>query len=189
VQKTGKKGSPKITRKDYLSLVFKQVSEFIKNPNKDKGKTLLQKVTVFPWEEGKKWIYIALSLSFICLGITGFLYTILIPGALRGYPLLFHVILGGVYSVCLAAVAVLHARFYNFEQKPDNLPIPIIKKILFWVFIVSGLVLMITALTSMLPLFSSRFQPDLIGWHRYSALLALLSAIAFVFLTQPEDRK
>jgi hypothetical protein len=72
-------------------------------------------------------------------------------------------------------VHVINDTFWNLEA----IQIVAAFILLFWLFIVSGLFLAATALFSMLPYFSLKTQVGLVETHRYSALLALLTAIVF----------
>jgi hypothetical protein len=62
----------------------------------------------------------------------------------------------------------------------------------FWVFLVAGLSLLVSALLPMLPWFPYRGQIILFDWHRWSALVSLVAAIAFadleLFKPQQEAR-
>jgi hypothetical protein len=60
--------------------------------------------------------------------------------------------------------------------------------ILFWIFVASGLVLVLTALFQMLPSFSLRSQLLIFEVHRYAALEILLAGIAFLYFSLVDDR-
>lgn len=53
------------------------------------------------------------------------------------------------------------------------------QSLLYWVFVIAGLAVVWTALFSMLSYFSFRTQIVLVETHRWSALAATLSAMAF----------
>ncbi|HYA48535.1 MAG TPA: hypothetical protein VEG35_02445, partial [Burkholderiales bacterium] len=55
-------------------------------------------------------------------------------------------------------------------------------KVVFWVFLAAGVSVAASALLPMLPWFHYRGQIILLGWHRWSALVSLLAAIAFTDL-------
>lgn len=138
-----------------------------------------------------KWVFMALSASLIYLAASGFAFAIFSPRGLFGIPLLLHVVTGGVFAVSLAADVIVRAKAYGsiidaFTSggRPMGYLIGLFSRqlrqsLLYWVFVISGLALVTTALFSMLPYFSFRTQVVLVETHRWSALAAALSAMAF----------
>jgi len=118
-----------------------------------------------------------------------------------GFFLLLHVTVGGLFAVCLSLATILRAQHYRFDaenvkpgkdaQAPGGKStIPTLwQKISFWVFVASGLCLIVTALTLMLPYFTLNSLLDLFEVHRYSAVVSLLSAIAFTYFSRVDDKK
>ena len=97
---------------------------------------------------------------------------------------MLHVCAGGVFAVSLALALVLRARSYVFfpeEEKIEKNSSFSWSRIYFWLFIVAGFLLIATSLVMMLPLFSLNVQIDLFEVHRYSALIAVLAAVTFVY--------
>jgi len=189
---------------DYLywqaKRISKEMSSLFKIPAKKKRLKLLQKLAIFRYPAIEKWCIILLSLSFVLLVLTGFIYALFITQSLYGYPLLLHIILGGVFSICLSIVVVLQAPFYSFHKEAEFSkdtfegrevvkPVTVKQKIFFWLFIIPCLLLALTALSLMLPVFSLTAQLVVIDIHRYSALSALLSAIAFTYFAFINDVK
>jgi hypothetical protein len=142
----------------------------------------------------RPWQKVTLSgviLSFLYLAASGFGFALFSSRGLFGLALLLHVGFGGVFSLGLAALTVLRAKDYIVFSPPEgsaglpssfikNIPQPLLRSLLFWLFVLSGLSLGLTALFSMLPYFTFEAQVALIGVHRYSGLVALLSAIFFL---------
>jgi hypothetical protein len=138
-----------------------------------------------------RWTVAALALSFLFLAASGFGFAVFTSRGIFGLPLLFHVIAGGIFAACLSVLVLVRAREHTslqetpsspeFSGNPSSpLPSPgLFISSLFWLFVVSGLFLIATALLSMLPYFTSRGQLELVQIHRYSALIALLTAILF----------
>jgi len=138
-----------------------------------------------------KWIFVGLSASLIYLAVSGFAFAIFSPRGLFGIPLLLHVVAGGVFAVSLAADVIFRAKEYSslievFTSggRPMGYLLglfsrPLRQSLLYWIFVISGLALVSTALFSMLPYFSFRTQLGLAATHRWSALAAALAAIAF----------
>ncbi|MCK4646285.1 MAG: hypothetical protein KAU46_08540 [Candidatus Aminicenantes bacterium] len=205
IQATSNKKSAGFKITDYISWlasrIFRQISGLSKNPLKKRYPKLVQKVFLLRYPAVEKWSIISLSLSFIFLAVSGFIYALFFTQSLHGYLLLFHVILGGIFAICLPLVVVLQAPVFSFwsEEAGFSNKIPggrkrtgsvtLIQKILFWLFVISGFLLILTALTSMLPAFSLKDQLVMVDIHRYGALAALLSAIAFAYFTSVEDGK
>lgn len=190
---------------DYLSWhanqISKHISGFSKNPLNKRYRKLLQKVIILRYPAVEKWSIVSLSLSFLLLAASGFIYALFFTQSLYGYLLLFHVILGGVFAISLPAVVVLQAHVYSFRTEGAEFSkkspggrkrvksITVMQKILFWLFVVSGFLLILTALTLMLPAFSLKDQLSMVDIHRYSALAALLSAVAFAYFMLINDGK
>jgi hypothetical protein len=114
---------------------------------------------------------------------------------LFGSILLLHVVLGGLFAVCLCLAVILRARYYVWDGEDTqetknavNIKTRTGKRmlwqvILFWVFVASGLVLIVTALFQMLPQFSLRAQMVIFEIHRYAALEILLAGIALFYFS------
>lgn len=205
IQATTRKKPASFKITDYLSWlanrISRQISGLFKNPLKTIRQKLLQKVILLRYPATEKWGIISLSLSFIFLAVSGFIYALFFTQSLHGYPLLFHVILGGIFAIFLPLVVVLQAPVFSFWSEEaafaNKTPggrkrtgqVSLMQKILFWLFVISGFLLILTALTSMLPAFSLKDQLRMADIHRYSALVALLSAIAFAYFTLVNDGK
>ncbi len=127
-----------------------------------------------------KWLFAAFVLSFLYLAASGFFFAVFIARGLYGFPLVGHVVLGGLFAVLLAGLLVWRARDYRFDKQEEA---SFVGKILFWAFAFFGLLIILTALLSMLPVFPADAQRTLILIHKYSALASLLAAIVFVDVT------
>lgn len=124
----------------------------------------------------KSWVFFGLILSFVFLVLSGFLFAILIPRGLYGLPLLLHVAVGGIFAVCLSLAVVWRARDYTLEFNQ-----PFLLKMMFWMFVVSGLCLIVTSLSSMLFFLSMQIQMGMIRWHRFFAFVSLACVSAFIY--------
>jgi hypothetical protein len=151
-----------------------------------------------PWI---RWVASGLVLSFSYLAASGFAFAVFTSRGIFGLPLLFHFIAGGIFAVCLTVVLFFRAREHAFLSKkngPPEFPVDALSQvvsglpllsILFWLFVISGLFLVATALLSMLPYFSFKTQMGLVETHRYSALVALLTVIVFLdTIFAPKDK-
>jgi hypothetical protein len=137
-----------------------------------------------------KWVFIAFAAAFLYLGASGLFFAVFFRRGMFGFPLLAHVMGGGLFALGLAAVLMLRSRFYGYsgdaysiealaQPKLKRIPKPTVVKALFWVFASLGFVQVVTSLCSMLPAFTFNTQVDLIMIHRYSALGLVLTAIVF----------
>jgi hypothetical protein len=135
--------------------------------------------------------FTGLAASLGYLALSGFAFALFSPRGLFGIPLLLHVMAGGIFAVGQAILLIFRAKEYTsvfgiFTSGHQSLSFlletfsrPLRRSLLFWVFHVAGLVLIATALFSMLPYFSHETQLAIAATHRWSALVALLSGIAF----------
>lgn len=135
----------------------------------------------------QRWIFISLAVSFMYLGSSGFIFALFLPGRIRGIPLMLHMIAGGVFGMALGTIVVLRARYHHLVE--INNPFTrsdmdrVLVRITFWIFVLSGLLSILSALAMMTPFFSLPAQLQLFSLHQYSALAAVLSSFAFIFLT------
>ena len=139
-----------------------------------------------------KWIFYAFGLSLIYLTATGLFYAVFVPRGMFGAPLVGHMVCGGLFAASLAALLLVRARDYAPGRKVNgparSFAPPILKSVsnealrrsLFWAIAALGFVLIVTALGSMLPVFTFEAQRALIVLHRYAALGIVLSAIVFI---------
>ncbi len=126
----------------------------------------------------RKWAFALYGLTVLYLAASGFFFAFFIPRGMFGFPLVGHVSLGAVFALGLGYVLFERGRDYRFDS--GGTPAAIIESLLFWGMGFFGLVLILTALLSMVPLLFAQAQGPLITIHRYAGLAFLLSAIAFV---------
>ncbi len=124
----------------------------------------------------RSWVFFSLILSFLFLSISGFLFALIVPRGLYGLPLLLHVAAGGIFAICLSMVVVWRAREYTLD-----VVLPILLKVMFWTFVVSGLGLIFTSLSSMISFLSMTVQIGMIRWHRLFAFVSLASVSVFLY--------
>jgi len=181
--------------KAYLAWVGERLSRIAKPEARTRLVKVVEAWLKLHYPGWRIWIWAGFVLSFAYTAVSGLGYALFIPRGLWGVPLLLHVMAGGLFAVCLAAVVVLRARRYGFEPSKGKaevqclicpvvkrVPIPLARALAFWIFVAAGLVLTTTALFSMLPWFVYTAQLTFIGVHRYAALAATLAAMAFVDL-------
>lgn len=154
----------------------------------------------FHTEPLMKAVFSGLAWSAFFLALSGIGFALFSPRGLFGVFLLLHVVAGGMFAVCLAAEVILRAKEYNLAlevlahgRKPfrpfqETFYPPLNRSLFFWGFALAGLVLTITALSSMVPFFNLDTQLALIQVHRWSGLIAVLLAMLFfdAVLPRPE---
>ena len=154
---------------------------------KKKGMGFYKRRFVQAYPIKQRWIFISLAVSFMYLGSSGFLFALVLPGRIRGIPLMVHMIAGAVFGMALGAVVFLRARYHNLaeinNQSARSDMDRVLVKVFFWVFIFSGWLLILSALAMMTPFFALSAQLQLFSLHQYSALAAVLSAFAFIYFT------
>ena len=193
------KGSGRFSATGYLSWLFRQIFKFLKSAGTKGWKERYHQWIIHRHPARERWIILCLGISYCLLAASGLLFALLSSQRLFGSFLLFHFTMGGLFAVCLPLAIILRARHYRLDadepvQGSDTpasggkaaLPW---SPIFFWVFVASGLCLIVTALTLMLPYFSLIIQLDFFEVHRYSALVSLLSAIAFTYFSRVNDKK
>jgi len=142
----------------------------------------------------EKWLYIGLYGSFAYLAASGFFFAIFVPRGLFGYPLVGHVMAGGIFAACLAVIVIFKGRNFISVPKPVNLSPALldpwkmgitaaqVKLAAFWLFVLAGFLLALTALVPMLPLLRTSGQKFMFEFHRYNALASLVAAMVFAGL-------
>lgn len=147
----------------------------------------------------RKLVYLLALLAFVVLVINGFYSSLILAGPISGYRLILQTTAGGVFTVCLAVLAVMWAhncrldknywpwltRLLQHQPKDTTAPekYELCQKICFWLIIFLALPLILSIVLSMFPLFGTDGQKCLLHLHRYSALsLALIAIIHTYFL-------
>jgi hypothetical protein len=143
----------------------------------------------------EKWLFICFYASFLYLAASGFFFAIFIPQGLFGYPLVAHVMAGGLFAVCLTIVVLFKGRDFIAVPKPASLSLALldprkmgltparVKLWAFWLFAAAGVLLILSALLPMLPLLRTGGQRVMLEFHRSSALASLVAAIVFAGLS------
>lgn len=142
----------------------------------------------------EKWLLAGFYGSFIYLAASGFFFGIFIPRGLFGFPLVGHVMCGGLFAVCLTVIVLFKGRDFVSVPRPASLSLDLldprkmgltparVKLWAFWLFAFTGFLLTVSALVPMLPWFGTSGQRFLFEFHRYSAILAAAAAMVFAGL-------
>lgn len=180
----------------YFPWLRSRLPIMVKTPWIERAKELYRSWFIQRYPANQRWIYLGLAASCCYLVLSGFLFAF-IRVRLFGLFLLLHVGLGALFAVCLGLAVVLRARFYTWNE--EDLALPNLKTeagkrkiwqiVLFWIFVASGLVLIVTALFQMLPQFSLRTQLVIFEVHRYAALVIFLAGFAFLYFSLVDDSR
>jgi hypothetical protein len=142
----------------------------------------------------EKALDVSLYASFLYLAASGFFFALFVPRGLYGFPLIGHVMAGGLFAVSLTVLVLFKGRDFISAPKPVLLSPALldlrkmgitaarVKIAAFWLFAAAGFLLTVTALLPMLPLLRTTGQKLLFELHRYSALLAAAAAMVFAGL-------
>ena len=132
----------------------------------------------------EKILAAGLGLSFTYLALSGLVFA-LIPGVpIHGLFLVLHVILGGMFAICLTLLVLFRAGDFFFDSTRAEAPVTqetIIWKALFWLIAAGGAMLILTALVPMLPLLTHTGQIQALSLHRFASLFTLLAFISFIY--------
>lgn len=142
----------------------------------------------------EKWLFICLYGSFLYLAASGFFFAVFVPRGLYGFPLIGHVMAGGVFAVSLTLVVIFKSR--NFTSIPEPLELSLTlfdpkrlgltaartKHAAFWLFVLAGFLLTLSSLLPMMPLLRTPGQMLMFELHRYSSLASVLAAMVYVGL-------
>ncbi len=198
---TSRKGSDKSSTATFIPWLFRQIFVFLKTAGMKGWRERYHRWIVLRHPGRERGIIICLGISFCFLAASGFIFSLLSSQRLYGFILLLHVTVGGLFAICLSLATIMRARHYRLDaeniMRDKKTQISEGKNtfqiswqtIFFWICVASGLCLIISALTLMLPYFTVNVQLDMFEVHRYSALVSLLSAIAFAYFSLFDARK
>lgn len=134
----------------------------------------------------QRLVYVVLLAAVAVLGGTAF-GAVLRFGALSGWWLLIHMVAAGMFVAALPLFSLswCHAnRFCTSRRDTESQPIirfPWIAKLMFWLILVGGLLVALTMLVSMLPLFDTEGLHEMLVLHRYSGLLVVVAAAIHLY--------
>ena len=146
----------------------------------------------------RKLVYLLALLAFVVLVLNGFYPSLILGKSISGYWIMLQTTAGGVFTVCIAILAVMWAHNCRLDKnywpwltrllhhQPADTTAPqkyeLCQKICFWLIIFLALPLILSIILSMFPLFGTHGQKCLLRLHRYSALSLALIAIIHTYL-------
>lgn len=166
---------------DYFRWLFQSIPGWFRG---NLGKRIwdnYQEISVKPYNTLEIWVHLGLTVSFWYLAVSGFVFAVFLLRGLTGVFLVFHMILGGVFGLCLMLTVLFQAKDYPVAASRPDPSITQWETICFWIFAFAGAALVLTALLMMVPLWSLIGHLKTVWAHRLSALSALLSVVAFMY--------
>jgi hypothetical protein len=154
----------------------------------------IKRLPLWGWPVLEEWLHIGLYASFLYLAASGFVFGIFVPRGLFGFPLVGHVMAGGLFAVSLTILVVFKGRHFIAVPKPASLSLALldprkmgitaarVKLWAFWLFVFAGFLLTLSALLPMLPLLRTAGQEFMFEFHRYSAVLSAVAAAVYLGL-------
>ena len=138
------------------------------------------------WNWWERLVYLGVLGSVGLLGATAF-FGVLRFGALHGWLLFAHMFGAGAFVAVLPVVALTWCEANRFVRgraprgalatagtAPRFFWLP---KAMFWILLAGGLVVSLTMLVSMLPLYGTEGLEQLLDLHRYSGLLVVAATV------------
>jgi cytochrome b subunit of formate dehydrogenase len=146
----------------------------------------------------RKLVFLLAMFCFIVLAVTGFVPRVILGSAISGWWLVIHATAAPVFAGCVAVLAVLWADRNRLDKnywpllnralhrQPKSVVAPerheLKLRICFWIIMVLSLLVILSAVVSMFPLFGTHGQDVLLQIHRYCTLLLSLFAIVYLYL-------
>ena len=128
---------------------------------------------------------VALILSVIVLATTGIGTFILGRAPMTGWVLMLHAALTPLFALGLAWMTLTRAADAGFDGNSSRQGVAV--KTLFWVAAASGLVVILSGVVPMTPIFGTDGQHGLYLLHRYSAML-LTGALIGLWLSRQKEK-
>jgi formate dehydrogenase subunit gamma len=148
------------------------------------------------WE---RFLHLVLLATFLVLAVTAYWASIGWGGPMTGYSLMIHTTCGAVFAVAVAAMLITWAVGNAFGKHDcrwvekggpwstrDDLPAGRFDagdKIFFWAAGVLTLILLLSMLLSMVPLFGTAGQHLMYDIHRYAALVLMVLTLWHAYIT------
>jgi cytochrome b subunit of formate dehydrogenase len=168
-------------------------------------KKLVFLLTLFLFEQGlnivgilRKLLYLLALVCFVVLVVTGFYPRLVLGRSIYGYWIMLHTTAAGVFSVCLAVLAVMWADNCRFDKnywpwlqrllrrepvnKASGERYELAQRICFWLIILLALPVILSVVSTMFPFFGTNWQELLLNIHRYGALSLALIIIVHTYL-------
>lgn len=154
--------------------------------------TLRDMVNLVVWigilDFGEMLLYVALMLSVLVLAVTGFWASLVTGHEMSGLLLMTHVSAGGAFAVILAIFAVFQAERSRVDRFGNLSGIVVARRVSFWALLATGLLVTLTTMLSMTPLFGTYGQQVLYETHRYGAVASIIAVLGHLHFGRLERR-
>jgi hypothetical protein len=130
-----------------------------------------------PLPKAQRLLYSLLRLGLLILALTGISAGILWDGPMRGWILMLHVAAAPLFAIGIAGIALAWADRRQYSKSPGPGEIDSWQKFLFWAMLTLALVVILSAVLPMTPLFGQDSLELLYKTHRYSSLFFVLAAV------------
>lgn len=124
----------------------------------------------------QRFIYVLTMLAGAVLALTGLGISVGLGKPMHGWGLMLHASAAPSFAVGLVVVVLCFAHQCRFNDSAS--PFCTWQKFLFWVMTAAGLVVILSAVIPMTPLFGTHGQHFLLDAHRYSSLVLAMAVIA-----------
>lgn len=130
-----------------------------------------------PLPRTQRLLYMLLRFGLLILALTGIAAGILWDSPMRGWILILHVAAAPLFAIGIAGIALAWAdrRQYSKSRRPGE--IDCWQKFLFWAMLALAIVVILSAVVPMTPLFGQDGLEVLYRVHRYSSLFFVFTAI------------
>ena len=139
------------------------------------------------WNWWERLVYLGALVSVATLGFTAF-YPVLTLGHMRHWWLFAHMFGAGAMVAVLPLIAITWAGPNRFEVRAESDEEETyaprffwLTKLTFWLFLASGLIVALTMMLSMLPVFGTEGQHALLDIHRYAGLMAVVTLVLHLY--------
>ena len=143
----------------------------------------------------QKLIFPVIVFCVLLLGLTGFVPPVLLGIHLSGYVLMFHLIIGVLFTTAITIGAVIwgHQNMFTTQDWPalqsvfaskesSENRIDLYKKLCFWGITILSVPAVCSIVSSMYKIFGTHGQEFLLNLHRYTTLSILILTAIYTFL-------
>ena len=135
-------------------------------------------------------MYVMTLLAMVVLAVTGFLPTLVGQNRMQGFVLLLHSMIAPWFMAGLAGLAVAYGGLVCRSADEDS-PLTVSNGFVtssFWALVAAALVVILSAIVSLLPLFGTTGMERLAEIHHYSSLFLLVATGFHLYNIRGADR-
>ena len=125
----------------------------------------------------ERLIYFVFLLAVLLQALSSFGMILVGEPRMRGWMLILHMSVAGLFAVTLTALALLWAEQSTFTRADAENRFFVGEKVAFWLTVAVGFATILSAMLGMMSWFGTAGQMVLLNVHRYSALILLICAV------------